>query len=199
MSKITVNKSAILILLLLPWGLSAQITTLDPVFNPDHIKIHQIGPEEGMSSQFLRSAYQDKYGYIWIGTEYGLDIYDGYSFRNIRLKESDSVYSQILNVLHFFDDPDGGLWICSGNNGLYYFDRSNEKLTVRKPVPEYPDSSANFVAGIFRDTRGLYWVFTRGGLFHYNREAGTFIYTEIPYSRLWSNVLSCTGQPEEMV
>ncbi len=190
MNRLNVQKLFLLTMFLLPWPLAAQIKTLDPVFNPDHIKIHQIGPEKGMSSQFLRSAFQDRYGFVWIGTEYGLDMYDGYSFRNIRMKESDSVSSQILNTMHFLDDPDGGLWICSANNGLYYYDRSTEKLNVRKPVPEYPDSSANSVLGIFRDTRGLYWVFTRGGLFHYHREADTFTYTDIPYSVLWRNTVN---------
>jgi ligand-binding sensor domain-containing protein/signal transduction histidine kinase len=187
--KRTIYQRSVLLafLVLLPGLLAAQVITLDPVFNPDQFRIHQIGPEKGMSSPFMTSAFQDKYGYIWVGTQYGLDIYDGYSFRNIRLRESDSINSQILIVVNFLEDPDGGLWICSENNGLYYFDRTNEKLTVRKPVPEYPDSSANRIDDIFRDSRGLYWIFTDAGLFHFDREAGTFTKTEIPYSPLWDN------------
>ena len=37
-------------------------------------------PAEGLSASTTNSIIQDNYGYIWIGTEYGLNRYDGYHF-----------------------------------------------------------------------------------------------------------------------
>ncbi|RLG35206.1 hypothetical protein DRN98_01630, partial [Methanosarcinales archaeon] len=37
--------------------------------------------EEGLSQSFARSIVQDDNGFIWIGTEAGINKYDGYSFR----------------------------------------------------------------------------------------------------------------------
>ena len=45
----TVYEVLITLLIVIPWMLNAQVKILDPVFNPDHIKIHQVGPPEEIS------------------------------------------------------------------------------------------------------------------------------------------------------
>ena len=35
-----------------------------------------------LSSSLINCMVQDKYGYIWVGTEYGLSKFDGYRFTN---------------------------------------------------------------------------------------------------------------------
>jgi signal transduction histidine kinase/ligand-binding sensor domain-containing protein len=155
---------------------------LDPILNPDHVKIHQIRPEEGMSGPYLHSAFQDQYGYIWIGSENGVDVYDGYKFRNIRIRESDSTSSQLIYVFHFADDKDGGVWMCSVK-GLYYYDRSKDALILQMKLPDFPEEDRKTVLGIFPDKRGLYWIFTSHGLLQYERAKDQIIHTEIPLSR----------------
>jgi signal transduction histidine kinase/ligand-binding sensor domain-containing protein len=103
------------------------------------------------------------------------------------MKESDSLYSQIRNVMFFLEDADGGLWLSTYGDGLYHYDRSKEVFRKKLPVQEHPDSLANFVLGMFLDQGGLYWLFTQGGLFHYDRKADTIGYTGIPFSVLWNN------------
>ena len=63
-------------LLLLPISVSSQ-KVLEPIVNPPQFKIHHVGYEDGLSSAFLVSAYQDRFGFVWIGGQYGLDVYDG--------------------------------------------------------------------------------------------------------------------------
>lgn len=62
--------SALLLLLLIVGNLSAQ----EDVFF-DHLDVPQ-----GLSSSNVRSICQDQYGYLWIGTDDGLNRYDGYKF-----------------------------------------------------------------------------------------------------------------------
>lgn len=171
-------------LMLSPLLLFSQVKTLDPVFNPEHIRIHRIGPEEGMSSPFLTGAYRDQYGYLWLGTNYGVDVYDGYRFKEVRIRKSDSVSIQLPDVHEFMDDKDGGLWLCS-SYGLYYYDRRWNQLDAHLPAPENPDSIINLVYGMAQDSRGIYWVFTHGGLLLYDRAADVFTRTGIPYSPNW--------------
>ena len=64
-----------------------------------------------LSSNQITQICQDKNGYIWIGTEYGLNKYDGYRFTNY-LHESGNDYTVPSNMIsHLFVDNDGTLWV----------------------------------------------------------------------------------------
>jgi ligand-binding sensor domain-containing protein/signal transduction histidine kinase len=183
MSKFQNLRPIIFIFFMLPGQIYAQIETLDPVINPRHLKIHHIGPEDGMSAPYLTDAFQDQFGYIWIGTEYGVDLYDGYEFRVKRKSSTDSSSFQVNWVYQLADDQDGGVWICTPK-GLYHYDRFMDEIHTQL---SYMDSISPFnrVLGIWKDQRGLYWVFTQGGLCHYDREKNLLTPTEVPPSENW--------------
>lgn len=44
------------------------------------LKFRHLTIENGLLSNNVRSLLQDKYGFIWIGTEYGIERYDGHEF-----------------------------------------------------------------------------------------------------------------------
>ncbi|KPL14156.1 MAG: hypothetical protein AMS26_11725 [Bacteroides sp. SM23_62] len=183
MSKFQNLRPIIFIFFMLPGQIYAQIETLDPIINPRQVKIHHIGPEDGMSAPYLTNAFQDQFGYIWIGTEYGVDLYDGYEFRVKRKSSTDSSSYQVHWVYQLADDQDGGVWICSPK-GLYHYDRFLDEIHAQF---SYLDSSSAFtrVDGIWKDHRGLYWVFTQGGLCHYDREKNLLTPTEVLHSEIW--------------
>ena len=49
-----------------------------------------LGLEAGLSATDVRSLLQDRYGFIWIGTVDGLDMYDGYGFMHYKHKPFDA-------------------------------------------------------------------------------------------------------------
>jgi signal transduction histidine kinase/ligand-binding sensor domain-containing protein/DNA-binding response OmpR family regulator len=63
------------------------------------------------SSGLINDVYQDKYGYVWVATDYGLNRFDGYRFTTYRNKPSDetSVGTNIIATLK--TDRDGQLWV----------------------------------------------------------------------------------------
>ena len=64
-----------------------------------------------LSSNQITRICQDKVGYIWVGTEYGLNKYDGYRFTNY-LHETDDTTSVCSNVISFlFADSKGTVWV----------------------------------------------------------------------------------------
>ncbi|WP_033147399.1 two-component regulator propeller domain-containing protein [Prevotella sp. P6B1] len=66
---------------------------------------------EKLSSNQITQICQDQEGYIWIGTEYGLNKYDGYRFTNY-LHESGNKNTINSNVISYlFEDADGTLWV----------------------------------------------------------------------------------------
>lgn len=82
---------------------------------------------EKLSSNQITQICQDKNGYIWIGTEYGLNKYDGYRFTNY-LHEKDNKNTVSSNVISFlFLDKDGTLWVGT-QMGLDRYDAENNQF-----------------------------------------------------------------------
>ena len=64
-----------------------------------------------LSSSLITCICQDKYGYIWIGTEYGLNKFDGYRFTNYLHNDRDTSTITDNIISNFIVDKNGGLWI----------------------------------------------------------------------------------------
>lgn len=51
---------------------------------PPAVMFKQLSTTEGLSNNSVRSIYRDNRGFLWVGTESGLNKYDGYSFQHTR-------------------------------------------------------------------------------------------------------------------
>ena len=79
-----------------------------------------------LSSSLINCIVQDKYGYIWVGTEYGLSRFDGYRFTNYLHNEEDttSITDNIISDL--LVDKKGNLWIgCAKGLMRYNYETNN--------------------------------------------------------------------------
>ena len=79
-----------------------------------------------LSSSLINCIVQDKYGYIWVGTEYGLSKFDGYRFTNYLHNEEDttSITDNIISDL--LVDKKGNLWIgCAKGLMRYNYEKNN--------------------------------------------------------------------------
>jgi signal transduction histidine kinase/ligand-binding sensor domain-containing protein/DNA-binding response OmpR family regulator len=90
------------------------------------IKFEHFTVEDGLSNNKLRCILQDKHGFIWIGTEDGLNKYDGYKFTIYRNNPLDSLSlsSNWITALH--EDRSGDLWISTMGGGLNKFNYEKE-------------------------------------------------------------------------
>lgn len=91
--------------------------------------VKQWSAVDGLSSQSVRSVVQDNIGYIWAGTLFGLNRFDGKTFTTFNTKDHEGLISNAINVL--FVDSTGYLWIgtqagLSGvNPSTMIFDKYN--------------------------------------------------------------------------
>ena len=70
--------------------------------------------EDGLSQPRITDIYSDKQGFLWIGTEDGLNRYDGYQFEKYRHFPGDST-SIGNNYIHCIsEDPNGNIWVGTG-------------------------------------------------------------------------------------
>lgn len=125
-------------------------------------KIHSI--EDGLSQAVVHDIIQDKQGYIWIATGYGLSKYNGHEFRNFYTK--DGLPSNKITALYrdnadnLWVGTDKGIAIVYGNDFILFED--TDKWVNRD------------VNAIYQDLEGNYWFGTEGlGLIRYDGQQFT--------------------------
>lgn len=78
-----------------------------------------------ISSSLINQIYQDKKGFIWIATEYGLNVFDGNKYTNFYHIDNDST-SLCDNYVHnLFEDSKGNFWICTLGGLMKYDYKTN--------------------------------------------------------------------------
>lgn len=77
----------------------------------------QLSTTEGLSNNSVRSIFRDSRGFLWIGTESGLNKYDGYSFRQYHRDNSELPDDAIINI---FEGPEMNVWIRTSNGYSIY-------------------------------------------------------------------------------
>ena len=97
---------------------------------PD-MKFRRLDTRDGLSNSQINYMFQDSKGYVWIGTSYGLNRYDGYRFRTFYSDPNDTTSLRSNYVDMIMEDDEGRLWLKQGMN-FSLFDPKTEK-TVRNP------------------------------------------------------------------
>ena len=99
------------------------------LFSQTHsIRFNRLGINDGLSQSTINCILQDKDGYIWVGTQDGLNKYDGYEVvqYKTKLKDKNSIDNAFITAL--YEDKKGGLWIGTQTGGLNFKDKNSEKL-----------------------------------------------------------------------
>jgi ligand-binding sensor domain-containing protein/signal transduction histidine kinase len=129
------------------------------------LRFERLGLEEGLSQSVVICILQDSLGFMWFGTQDGLNRYDGYNFTVFSSNpyNSNSLSDRWISVI--YEDQKGGLWIGTRQGGLNLYDRTTGTFTDYQSDPQNPNSlSDNTVTGIAEDNQGRIWVSTRNGL-----------------------------------
>src|SRR6185369_3205430 len=66
---------------------------------------------DGLSDGIVRAISQDKYGFVWIGTSYGLNRFDGTNIKTFFTKKGDSCSLPDNYIQSLYRDASGDLWI----------------------------------------------------------------------------------------
>ncbi len=131
--------------------------------------------EQGLSNVSIMFVFQDRDGFMWFGSQDGLNRFDGYNFTIYRY-DSANPYSISNNVvMSGLETKDGTLWFGTDPGGLNKFDKATGRFTAYENDPKDATSLGNSaVWGILEDSDGMLWLATRGGLSKFNRQTGKF-------------------------
>jgi len=154
------------------WSLLSCLHLAAALFaQPHDIRFEHISVEQGLSNFALTKIAQDQQGFLWFGTEDGLNKYDGYEFTVYKpdAADSNSLPSRFVQTL--YADRAGNLWIGAGNDGLRRYNPDTDKFDRFKHDPHNPESLAGKnVYAILEDSQGELWIGTNMGLYRYNRQ-----------------------------
>ena len=114
-------------------------------------------PSDFFSSGLISSICQDSQGSMWVGTDYGLNRYDGYHFSTYLHDAEDSTSLSVNVVVSLFCDRDGRLWVGT-NRGLDRYD-SERDIFIHYT---FPDGYKPRVSTIIQRNDGTIIVGTAG-------------------------------------
>ena len=129
----------------------------------DYLHFQHYSTEDGLSSGKIRCFLQDKEGFIWIGTQQGLNRFDGHTIKRYYFDPLDTltISSNVLKALA--EDDQGRIWIGTKNAGLVYFDKRQETFhRVRKG----PLNSDLWIHSMIWGSKGTLWIGTDGEAVH---------------------------------
>ena len=87
------------------------------------LRFGSLSLEQGLSQSVVNVTYQDREGYLWFGTQDGLNRYDGYHFTIFRPDLENPSSLNDRHILSIIEDTQGSLWIGTLLGGLNRYDR----------------------------------------------------------------------------
>ncbi|MBC7391469.1 MAG: response regulator [Opitutaceae bacterium] len=115
-----------------------------------------LGTNEGLSSNTVNSILKDSYGFMWFGTEDGLNKYDGNQCIIYRNKSNDPNSIPSNDIFTIFEDKQRRVWIGTGA-GVVMYDRKKDGFTSFK-------YSNTVVTSICQASDGNIWLGGFGGV-----------------------------------
>ncbi len=120
----------------------------------------------GLTDEKIHCVFQDSKGWIWLGTDYGVFRFDGYTFEAFRVhnEASQILAKNLIRVI--YEDKAGILWIGTELNGVFRYNR--EANTLTQLVGE--GLSHNSIWDMVEDEEHNLWLGTEGGLCYLNTQ-----------------------------
>lgn len=117
--------------------------------------------QDGLSQSVAQTLFQDKKGFIWIGTGYGLNRFDGIHFKSYFVEQG-LIHNKIYSL---WQDARGRIWIGT-ERGISIYD--NGSITSPANIDSVIQSPVN---DIYHDNKDRIWMATEGdGVYYLNRD-----------------------------
>ncbi len=136
---------------------------------------YKISAQEGLSQNTINCIYQDKQGFLWLGTQDGLNRYDGYGFNIYRHHPEDSGSLSHNWIWDIIEDDQQNLWVATWD-GLNKLPASSDFFIRYNPDTLREGYRGRRPTSFSIDRQGNLWIGTWGeGINRYIREEDAFI------------------------
>lgn len=130
--------------------------------------------KDGLSQNTVTAIQQDFYGFMWFGTEDGLNKFDGRTFTTFNMDRLDSSSISDNYIKKLYQDEDNNLWIGTLGGGLNLYNREKNNFTSFQCDLDQEELNTHYIATILDDRKGNLWLGTPNGLLKFNKRLKTF-------------------------
>ncbi|WP_203168438.1 hybrid sensor histidine kinase/response regulator [Steroidobacter gossypii] len=117
---------------------------------------------EGLSQSTVMTILQDSRGYLWLGTESGLNRYDGSSIHEYRRERANPQALASDYIWKIAEDREGDLWLATVGGGIARWDRDSDRFQQYRHNPADPNTLASDATRtLLIDATGQIWVGTQ--------------------------------------
>jgi len=167
------------------------------------VRFQHVSRDEGLSQSFVYAIVQDSQGFMWFGTQDGLNRFDGFEFAVYDHDPADPSSISDETIRTMIKTRSGTLWVGTDEGGVSRYEPATDSFTNFLHDENDATSIAdNRVRVIYEDSAGVLWVGTDGtGLDRFDHETESFIHyrhdAEDPASlssdTIWSILEDSTG------
>ena len=157
-----------LILLFVCIGLFSQIKMVNATSGIQNLILEQLTVEDGLSQGTVNSILADEKGFVWLATDNGINIYDGYSFKKLLGPNNSFVDSSIYFVKQ---DSLGFVWLIV-DLGLYRYQPKTNKyqLVLANNLNDIGHYAVDIIEGKNSHGELGYWIATSKTIIFYHSD-----------------------------
>lgn len=124
--------------------------------------LNKINQTNGLSNDRVRAIVKEKNGFVWVGTENGLNRYDGHKIKVYNKQNSNLSSNDISDLLI---DKKGKIWIATLGGGLNLYNPQKDNFIVFRNNPKNNSSiTSNELNSLFEDGNNTFWIGTKNGI-----------------------------------
>jgi ligand-binding sensor domain-containing protein/serine phosphatase RsbU (regulator of sigma subunit) len=132
------------------------------LFSQSHITFNHLTVEDGLSQSSVTCILQDSKGFMWFGTQDGLNKYDGYTFKIFKNDPSDSTTLTNNFIFSIYENQSGELYIETQGDALHRYNPRSEsfQIVIEDSINLF-GSKVSTVGALLYESSGIKWT---GGL-----------------------------------
>jgi ligand-binding sensor domain-containing protein/serine phosphatase RsbU (regulator of sigma subunit) len=142
----------------------------------NHIRFNHLTVEDGLSQSAVTCIFQDKNGFMWFGTQDGLNRYDGYNFKVYKNDPEDSSSLSDNFIFSIYENNSGTLFIETQSGNLHRYNPFKESFTIISPDSiNLHKTAMSSVLAVYYDKSNIKWtggLSQETGLIMENKETG---------------------------
>ncbi|MFC1569905.1 two-component regulator propeller domain-containing protein [bacterium] len=146
-----------------------------PLFSQiQHFDFNHLGTDVGLSMNNVHAITRDQYGFMWFGTEDGLNRYDGYQFTIYRQVADDphSLTNSFIRALIY--DSKNRLWIATRDGLCRYVPERDHFIRYESGMNDSLKTANSDIQTLFEDSKGKIWMGGEVGIDCLDPETGIF-------------------------
>jgi|SRR5690606_11283506 len=129
----------------------SSLLSIDSMAEERYLNFMNLSSRDGLSSNIVNIILKDRYGFMWFGTDDGLNKFDGKEFKVYKHNSEDPSTIPTNEIVDLHEDKKGNLWIATGE-GLVLYDRKTDSFK------KFEESTRMVLTAIHSDQLGNIWL-----------------------------------------